>query len=982
MSQTTLKPEAVKWIDGAIGGVDMIDAAVALLHRKELLLDAARTRIERGVGTISVGEDFVVEMKTSGVEDFIRQKLDRKLLMASIGEDADPNEDFDTGHDLPKMKGMSGDDFKRLIDAQALIATEVENLRKAFDQATRKPLFTDREISDAVWEPLKRRKLIPENAIPDRYSEVSRTFEGASGAYQERLAAYTDGLGKFDKLCQSLGIAKDIIEAAATVATSTIADLTTAGVSDFDPMKARDCITLIQVTLSGGIDTTTEILGIVDDDEMSFKMKIAKSAVAICKQAGNMASASAGVAFGDSDYDLSVGVIIKDSITMAVLSGSAAVKLADGDYEGMLADIADIVAAATDCATNQSYLATASKTERDINADQNAVGTVTTGDIGRFIADGIKAGGAGGKVFINAIKKGKLSPEEVAEFLGKALQLAVDAGSSWYAEQQQVKKLTEANDKDTANTKSDDEDKRDEGEDRRDYKDTELNEIQEIGDRQQEGSNAEGFAAIGDIVKQIQSKQGDELEKLLQENPQFRALAKTIKTQQAAVIEDANKNLEAQVAQEAKAFRDLLQRGETGDMEGEIRSIELMILIIKRDQMLWDLAEKLISMPAQVVAAFLPQAGIAVSGIQLIKSLKLAAEHAMALVEWRQNVADARAAMSVQAEAMINRSGLEAKHTMEHSLQALNSAVLIVGGALACAGPFAPAGHITTSTYKAVVTVGQTLYKYYEKRELRKNWKIYLKALDNPDDRKTIRKAIRGNPTLAKYVIAYGAEEENNPVARNVMRKCGLSAEVLDSKGTNVQKVEAYLEALFPEDPVLLVAVSRPKAWWPGQLELTSASVAAFAGAAENLAKGQKLKPGSCKDVIILLTQLETLDVTYRDAFTKWRKAGQELGQADDPNDPTRVKKLQDALHSLQTLVGKRGAAAERLVNTLKGAAPVGTDGKPHTEMLGVLKLLLPNTARLVANYKREGEALGAQDGAYDMNPDNWESGKPKTEQT
>ncbi len=957
MSQSTTPVDPGRlWIETAIGGVDATDAAAALIERKELLLEASRGRIEGGVGTIKVGEDFFVEMKGNVVADFIRQKLDRKLLLASIGEDADPNEDFDSGHDMKNVRGIDPGDFDRLMEAQSLIAAEVAKLKKEYDGAGR-PLFTDREISDAIWAPLMRRKLIPENAIPKRYSEVARTFDGASAGYQERLAAYTDNLGKFDKLCQSLGIAKDVLDAATSAATAVVGDLSALKV-DFDASTAKDCITLINVTLSGSATTAQTILTEAGKDDVPFKEKLANAAGGILKQAAAIGSSAVATGMNQyGDWGADIGKAVGDGISMAVSGGSAIVKLKKGDYQGALNDVADIVAAACDCAYSVEQSKTDSRTYSYDASNAYDGPSVNLSELGMMVGKAIRAGGAAA-VFLRKMQSGNVKIEDVAALLGDVMREAAGAATKWAADQEEAKAESDAKDRDHAAGDDDG---------RGGFNQVKNVEEPETDNRQADAENSEGFAAMSDIIKAIQAKTGKELEDLLNEKPAFRKLAEKIKAQQRSVMDDASANMDAEVAQEAKAFRDMLHRGETGDMEGEIRSIETMILQMKRDQMLIDLAAKLISMPAQIVAAFLPQAGIAVSGIELIKNMKLAAEHLAAFLEWRENVADARSAMSVQAEAMVNRSGLEAKQGLEASLKALNAAVMIVGGALSCAGPYAAAGHIVTSTAKGAVAIGQVLYKFYDRAKLRQQWAIYQRALNNPEDRKLVRSAMRENPTLAKYVIAYGAEEENNPVARNVMRKCGLSAEVLDSKDTNQQKVVSYLEAMYPEDPVLLVPVSRPKDWWPGPLELSSDSVAAFAGAAEKKT-GQRLQPGACKEHIILLTQLEDLELTFKTLSAAWRAAGEAAGQS--PGDPALEKKAADSLRLLQGVTQSREMAATRIMNATKRPTVAGADNKPHTEMIAVLRLLMPTAAQLRETYRRDGEGLAMQTGASPRNAD------------
>ncbi len=253
MPPSDLSQPQIDWINKAAGAVPGMDASLAIETRKQELLDAAREKIDQSVGDIKVGENFKI--------DTLSGFLGRKITMASIGED--PNEEFDTGHDLKDVTGMKdpemGKVFAQLMHAQSIVATEVEKLRRAQDTATRKPLFSDKEISEAVWAPLMRRKLVPENAIPDRYSEVARTFSGASGEYETRLSAYTDGLSKYDEAMQRLGIAKDVIDGLAGAASAVTGDLGALGVTK-NPYEVAMIIKGVQTTLSGVTTVSKAVL--------------------------------------------------------------------------------------------------------------------------------------------------------------------------------------------------------------------------------------------------------------------------------------------------------------------------------------------------------------------------------------------------------------------------------------------------------------------------------------------------------------------------------------------------------------------------------------------------------------------------------------------------------------------------------------------------------------------------------------------------
>ena len=935
MSDTasTLSAQDIAWIQKATGLLPAMDAALDIEKQKRELLSTARENIDKNVGTIKVGEDFEVET-LSGF-------LKRKVTMASIGED--PNEEFDTGHDTGKMTGMDGKDFALLMNAQSVIATEVATLRQAQNPATKKSLFSDKEISEAIWAPLLRQKLIPENAIPDRYSEVASTFSGASGEYDTRLAAYTDQLSKFDKAIKALGVAKDFIDGCAAAAKAVTIDLG-AIAEALDPAKVEAIIAGVQLTLDGITTSATAVLQ--EDGKLNEK-----SVGVICKQmqAAVPGIINAGFSSG-SRNDVYLGNSIAYGVGMIFNGPIIFNKIRKGKYLDILDDLADIVQACCNTYTYDVFSTGGSDT------GPGGTAVMQYNEMGAAIAGAIRTA----KPLLGAVfKDGEPDTGDLLKVLQEILKGAVNAGSTVKFDKDIVTLEDKAvkldgTDQATDNAEVDP----DSPKLAMAYGIIEA----EWGALRDAGADAEGFNSPEKLMKLILTKGPDALKDLNKDDPAVKAMAKfaEITAKQQKELQEAElATLDEDLAADEKNFRDMVNRSETGDSEEDVEKIEQLVMQLKKDQMILDLCLNLATLPAQAVAAFLPQAGIAVASIELVKNIRKAYLHFKAYSEWQDNVRDAKSAMSVQVEAMANRMDISRSKGIDEALSALENSAKIVAGAVSCAGPFAPAGHAVAATVAGVSAIRVILTKQWEERELREAWKLYKKARDNPDDRKTVRASIRKNPTLAKYVIAWGAEVEQDPVAKSAMQKCGLTEEVLSNRNTNVQKVVTFLETLYPDDPVLLHKVDRPEKWYPGPVEFSSASFAAFMGAAETAADPQ-LKRGSVSVLLTNFTRMDQQSAAYGAALKAWHAAIAAV--AAHPGDPAAKVKQQKALEAVRVAVEGAWQASRSLLGVLKTFKPVAEGDKAHKEFAVYLGILVPTARQFVEKYQREMEALGNED--------------------
>jgi hypothetical protein len=911
-----LKPTEIQWIEDVAKIVPQMDAAVDLEDKKQKLLTAARQEIDKHVGEIQMGNDFKIEM----LSDFFKFKYE----MATVT--GDPNTEFDIGHDMSNVSRVDPQQIKKLTDAQTIVFSETEKLRKARNDATKKPLFTDKEISDAIWEPLKRRKLVPEAAIPDRYSEVSRGFAGASEGYGDRLDAYNESLGDENKVLEGLGIAKDVLGAAGSIAGGVISSLKAMGLDKLGTMSpdaVSDILKGVNVGISSGIDIATTLVksdGKLDGDVIA---QVCKSVVTIAQ-----AEITAGLTT-QSDTTKALGDAISSGIGVVMNGGTIARILAKGDANivEVASELGDMVEGCFTIYAKQLEFREGKENESNGTEPKKDDKSVSMPDkiemIGKAAKGAIKGFG-GWAAFVE-----KPSKETLAESLLGMIQAGVETTGDEMSKLKQVNK----------------------------GKDISWDKFEK------------SVTAITDSLNALRAADDKQRAKMVEEDPSLKALADLVKKEEAAALEGQQpEKFGEEVEEDTRNFRDMLNRSETGESEEDIQKVEQLMAQMKKDQMIVNLAFQLVSMPAKAVAAFLPAAGMAVSAISLVQNMTKAREHFIAYQEWKENASDSRSAMSFQMEAMLNRQNNSRNQTADATVKALTDAAQIVCQAVSCAGPFAPAGKVAGAAVSGVAAIKDLILKYVAKSDLEKAYQAYKKARENPDDRKQMREAVRKNATLAKYLIAWGALVDNNIMARRAMEKCGITQEMLSNKNTNAQNAVSYLEAMYPEDPVVLAREENPKPWYPGPVLFTSISFAAFVHAAENRTD-PKLKSGSCDKLLELFSRWEQLDADQKKARETWNTAVRNT-EAQNAGEGERQAE-QKAMLALQLKLDKAEAAAQELVRRLP-VDPMVTDAQrpaEHTEMKTYLRMLVPMGLAYTKAYRRAAEALERQDGALQRDP-------------
>lgn len=164
------------------------------------------------------------------------------------------------------------------------------------------------------------------------------------------------------------------------------------------------------------------------------------------------------------------------------------------------------------------------------------------------------------------------------------------------------------------------------------------------------------------------------------------------------------------------------------------------------------------------------------------------------------------------------------------------------------------------------------------------------------------------------------------------MLRCGLTPEVLQDEDTNVDKVVEYLEALYPEDPILERQVPTD-AWFPGTFKADPQVWISFLHAAHTKASPQLKNDGSYKPITGLFVALQKAVSEY-EALT-----------------PATAETSRAALERILSRTGE-------LRTALESYKPVATDGTPHTTMRNAAIGFIQATAAVEAQYRASLDGL------------------------
>lgn len=797
--------------------------------------------------------------------------------MPLMRDDADPDKEVDTVEDVKEGIQFSKESEAALLELKKTYYPIIVGIKDRLITACMTPtgdlgvkgelLFDEehkKEVTFLLWSPLVRDRVLPENLVPGKFSEVEITFKGANEGYRKRLEAFSKTpAAKHETLFRALGVGKEVTSTLGTMA----GDLA-GGIANFQnmPVAQKDeILNAIQL-----VNVSTEALftfaeqGLKRDDGQS-----------VIKALGSIAAAAVGVSGLPSETQ----AIIAKSIAVGVNSTAVMAKLVKGDWEGAVECLGDVLAASCQ---------TAGK----------AKGDEVLGDIGALAGDCLKESAKLGK-FVTKCANPKATTQDridaFADLMSGGIVLIFDSyalGKDEVAKKVEEKKKEEekkkqAEEKDPEKLeelKKEAEKEKKEQEERVDVEERRLDAINE--DVENQSGQREAVKTKAEDLEEGR-KQREELDKAKEER--LKKMAEEFKKKpppqrdekaEKEWAEQEKKDEEEKLAKEAQEFNSLLANGLSGaadeaDDAGQqarlaLSKIQPLITKLKVDKAIMSAVDTMMTMGIAVASKCFPPATAAMAFKEFAKNVMLAIQHGIELNKWQGSVNDGRmsATSSALVAAELNRVGLEERYISEAFVMATLKMIEGIGAVIGTVGAHAaPVGIALQASSQAAQGVAKLTFLGIDQAALSLAWSSYQKALATPGNRKQIRRTLTANATISKYAIAYAAQKMRNPLAKDIMQKINLSDRVLQDKDTHIDSIVEYMETLYDRDPVVMRAVPIPKDWWPGDPALTVKNWMSFYEAGTKSAK-PKLAKGSVTHISGAIGALEVGLKTYDDAVT------------------------------------------------------------------------------------------------------------------
>ncbi|MBC7155142.1 MAG: hypothetical protein H5U19_11140 [Rhodobacteraceae bacterium] len=829
---------------------------------------------------MAAGDDLTVEWKRAKFLGLIERSNRTKDWQTG-----DRDKDVDTVGDLTGDYQVDPDAEARLrklheelvaLQTQMETAVDPDDLD---DKGNPKPLFDTRDITRELWTPLVQADVIPSNAVANKYSQEAQVFEGACKVYQERLEDHTRNSSKHENAKRAIRIGMDVTALCGTIAAESIklGNLDSLAISrhdrlNYDEAKAAANPTAEQTDFIAKIDgqraqgrmvalATTSItmattviqggFGIFDTAlDRPDKKKGWNIAEATFKAIGDVVLQ--GIAINSAA--VAVNNVDKAFSSEFKTEMSAAANLAQYALKGGQAvfRIHDIIEAPNKEARKKAALAligvVAGAVGNGFAAFDTKRGTDENGDmllgsqgqwqqIGATVQGAIvgaaDAAAVADHIYSVYRSGGKIDSKTLIAALGITAMVPSFAGAM-------PKILGEV------------------------YSVPESGQI-DAGAKglfQQTQKEADIFNDNADAVSDIVGKGGSVDDFLARTRAKpidpaaEAAMARMVAEQEAARKEAARREFEQELAdpvkrqeffaaiedasdREVEKLNELLDAAQTRpedlvDVEKERRAMAAMDKLIAEAQSCnakWQALDMFTSVGAQVLAAALPAAGMAVAAQKLLIDTTTLLRKSIQLNKWMDNMELTVASSSVYGPAIKGRLhsarvqvSLQSLRVFYDLLGVTAEAIKIadasgvsMGGGLA-AGLGIQAG---TTMARALTEFG---YKMEKETEIEAGWHLFKSALASPGDRKKARKAMKWNSTLSKCVLAYGIVIDGDPIAKEVARSCGMTPEVLADQKNVCQKVVTYFETLYSDDPVVMKRVPLRKDWHPGIPSLTLTS--------------------------------------------------------------------------------------------------------------------------------------------------------------
>lgn len=260
--------------------------------------------------------------------------------------------------------------------------------------------------------------------------------------------------------------------------------------------------------------------------------------------------------------------------------------------------------------------------------------------------------------------------------------------------------------------------------------------------------------------------------------------------------------------------------------------LEKRIAKMERDRKLLDWSANIAGMGFDVAAAFFAPMAIAGSLLKFSLQIAKAAKRTMDFLVWLDKRTDMLTAASPFSSAVARFVQSASKQAAHYSAQAAVELCNMIGAIIEtvgmCTGPGAAIAVAVGKAIQAGAAIAgaieNVLYEISKRVDLEKAWKSYRLAMLRPENRKLGLKAVKANPTLAKYAVAWGCVIKKDLLVNDFLSSTGLNAETLRDDKTDVTMMVRYLEVRMADDIVVTGRTVPSTDWEPAEITLTARS--------------------------------------------------------------------------------------------------------------------------------------------------------------
>jgi hypothetical protein len=280
-------------------------------------------------------------------------------------------------------------------------------------------------------------------------------------------------------------------------------------------------------------------------------------------------------------------------------------------------------------------------------------------------------------------------------------------------------------------------------------------------------------------------------------------------TSQLDVIEETQK-------QEREAIKNATGKAQASLIEKKIQDLER-----KRAMLKWSTG--LAGMGISVASKFFAPMAIAGSALSFAQNLMECVIRVRDALNFFESEVDMFRDASPYSAPVANFVHNAEVQMIHYEIQATCDLINMIGAIVETAGyasgPGAAigvaVGKVLQATSSATAALEEVMYDIAKRVECKLGWEAYKTAILKPENRKVALIAMKKNPTLAKYAVAWGAIIEKDVLVSDFITKTGLNVESLRDPKANVNQVVKYLEARMPDDNVITGLETVAKNWAP-----------------------------------------------------------------------------------------------------------------------------------------------------------------------